>query len=67
MAIVKREKNCGNCDNCVTGGNATRFRCNALPANPKEWWDGYPVEHWCASNWVEKKEVPSKITAKSEK
>jgi len=59
MAVVKREKNCGNCIHCFMGGNVRRFRCTAIPRDPSEWWDGFPQDHWCASNWEEKKEVES--------
>lgn len=48
MAIELREKNCGNCEFMVSHGNGSRrFKCNALPHAPSEWWDGLPEEHWC--------------------
>ena len=44
MALIKREKNCSNCQHCVEGANR-RFRCTALPNSPSAWWDGYASKH----------------------
>ena len=66
MAVVKREKNCSNCDNCVSGAQR-RFRCIALPSKPNDWWDGFPEEHACSIHWIPKKDVKGPIKATQEK
>lgn len=59
MAINKREQNCSVCEHCVTGA-AKRFRCTALPANPGQWWDGFPEQHWCSVYYSPKKQESAK-------
>lgn len=57
-----RDKNCGNCEHCYTGGNARRFRCMAIPHNPADWWEGLPSGHWCASHWTPKTTPDEKVS-----
>jgi len=59
MALIKREKNCSNCQHCVEGANR-RFRCTALPNSPSAWWDGYASEHWCSVYYSPKDKVEEK-------
>ena len=57
-------KNCGNCENCVTGGNPRRFRCIAVPSDPSVFWSGLPEGNSCVAYYTPKKTEPDKLNKK---